>query len=296
MIIYAVDGTYIQLKENLHNDCKRTKNDTSVTCLVTGVYNVSHNFPVGITFENNETSEKKSFSKLFDDFKNKDEKQIYVFDRGYLDFKMLSEINNNKKYFICRIKKNTKQLDNSKDDYIIQNKYFEKLRIIKYIINGNPYYLCTNLFDNFDNETIKAIYHKRWCIEEYFKLLKNITNINKINEKKIENIKKTFICYNIISKLLYLIKNNYENQIAKSKNKTIKKINISNLLSSLYSYDFFINFFYGTLNKKTLDDYFTSIISYAYSRINRTSLRTCKRSNHISYFKSYSINAKKKCK
>jgi hypothetical protein len=43
--IYAVDGTYIQLKEALNKECKRTKNDASVTCLLTGIFNVTYNEP-----------------------------------------------------------------------------------------------------------------------------------------------------------------------------------------------------------------------------------------------------------
>ena len=42
-IIYAVDGTYIQLKEKLHKYCKRAKNNSSVTCLVTGIFNITAN-------------------------------------------------------------------------------------------------------------------------------------------------------------------------------------------------------------------------------------------------------------
>ena len=57
--IYAVDGTYIQLKEALNKDCKRAKNDGSVTCLLTGIYNVTYNEPKLINFENNKTSEKE---------------------------------------------------------------------------------------------------------------------------------------------------------------------------------------------------------------------------------------------
>lgn len=79
------------------------------------------------------------------------------------------------------------------------------MRIIKYVINNNDFLLCTNLFD-FDYETLKLIYHKRWTVEEYFKLIKKQTNINKNNEESINNIEKSFIFYNIISKLTYLIK------------------------------------------------------------------------------------------
>ena len=64
-VILAVDGTYIQLKEKLADECKRIKNTSSVTCLVTGIFNITYNTPEILKFENNETSERKSFINIF---------------------------------------------------------------------------------------------------------------------------------------------------------------------------------------------------------------------------------------
>ena len=50
-------------------------------------------------------------------------------------------------------------------------------------------------------------------------MLKKTTNINNINEIKINNIKKNFFCYSIMNKLLYLINNHYNNQIDNKNNK-----------------------------------------------------------------------------
>jgi len=299
-IIYAVDGTYIQLKESLTTDCKRKKNTGSVTTLSTGIYNVTYDTPTLIKIENNETSEKISFSNIFDEIKQTDTKDIYVFDRGYVDYKLFNKININNKYFICRIKKNTLKIDNSKDDFIITTTFYddskkikyEKLRVVKYIINNSIFYLGTNLFDGFDIKSLKDIYHKRWSIEEYFKMLKNTTNINNINEESIKNIEKSFICYNIISKLTYLIKNNVNQQIENNKNK-IKKINLSNLQNSLYTSDFYCQFINGSFDSEQLKIFFKIVIKYIYMKTNRSYPRICKRSNHLSYYKSYTNYNKK---
>lgn len=292
--IYA-DGTYTQLKEALNKDCKRVKNNNSVTCLSTGIFNVTYNEPTILKFENNETSEKESFKNIFENLKMSNEKQIFVFDRGYVNYFLFNEININNKYFISRVKKNTKYLNISKEDQIIQINDTCKFRYIKYIINDNEYLLCTNLFD-FDIEILKMIYHKRWSIEEYFKLIKKTTNINKNNEALINNIKKSFVFYNIVSKLVYLIKNNFEKQINNSKNKTIKKINLSHLVNTLYNSDFYIKFFYGRHNEKSLNNIFKLAIKFLYFVEEISNLRVCKRSNYLSYYKSYSINNKKLCK
>ena len=201
-----------------------------------------------------------------------DNNDIYVFDRGYLDFSLLETLHKNNKYFICRIRKNTKQLDKTHTDYIIKNNYFDHLRIIVYIINNKYYYLCTNLIENIDSETIKNIYYKRWSVEEYFKMLKKTTNINNINEIKINNIKKNFFCYSIMNKLLYLINNHYNNQIDNKNNKTIKQINLSNLVKCLYENTFYVKFFMGTFTMNELNTLFKTIIVYTYSKINRSFL------------------------
>jgi hypothetical protein len=73
-------------------------------------------------------------------------------------------------------------------------------------------------------------------------MLKKTTNINNINEIKINNIKKNFFCYSIMNKLLYLINNHYNNQIDNKNNKKIKQINLYNLVKCLYE-----NTFYGNI-------------------------------------------------
>ena len=87
-----------------------------------------------------------------------------------------------------------------------------------------------------------------------------------------------------------------EKQIDNSKNKTIKKVNITNLLTSLYNYDFFINFLYGKLNDNSLNIIFKLFIKFIYYTKGNSNKRICKRSNFISYFKPYSINNKSLCK
>ena len=88
-----------------------------------------------------------------------------------MDYKLFLKINEYNKYFICRIKKNTIAIDTNQDDIIfIKNSI--TLRIIKYDINNTLYYLCTNLIDIYNIDTLKQLYHKRWLIEENFKLIK----------------------------------------------------------------------------------------------------------------------------
>lgn len=70
-----------------------------------------------------------------------------------------------------------------------------KIRIVKYRIKYETYYLATNLSnESYLVKKIKNLYHKRWDIEEFFKLTKSKLKLNKF----------TVTNENSIIKLLYL--------------------------------------------------------------------------------------------
>ena len=53
-------------------------------------------------------------------------------------------------------------------------------RMIKYTINNEKYYLCTNIF-NMHIDSFPKLYYKRWTIEEYYKTLKCLMKFENIN-------------------------------------------------------------------------------------------------------------------
>ena len=75
---------------------------------------------------------------------------------------MLESIHTMNNYFICRLRKNLtiyENTDKNLTDYEIKysSKILPKIRIIKYTINENEYYVGTNLFDKdtFTKNTLK---------------------------------------------------------------------------------------------------------------------------------------------
>ena len=72
-------------------------------------------------------------------------------------------------------------------DIVDEDDY--KLRIIKYIINGKPYYVASNILD-YSKQMIQNLYHDRWTIEEYFKYIKQYMKLSKMNDWREEDIKK----------------------------------------------------------------------------------------------------------
>ena len=183
--VYAVDGTNVNMNIKLKNyNYKPNKNNESITSLILGVYNVTKNYPVTLDLVNHK-DERKAFINFINN-ENISKNSIYLFDRGFFSYKCVDKLNEKNLEFIFRIKKDSKFIDNKIDDNIKEIKHDNikyRLRIVKYIINNNNYYLATNLFDKneYSINILKNLYHERWTIEEYFKLVKKNMTLSRFN-------------------------------------------------------------------------------------------------------------------
>lgn len=113
---------------------------------------------------------------------------IYVFDKGYICFKFLEKIRENKAFFVTRTKTNTsyriikrqqKTQSCIKADWIVEfnsyksKDYPEKLRVVRYYDKetNKTYEFMSNNF-SLSAKTIADIYKSRWDIELFFKWIK----------------------------------------------------------------------------------------------------------------------------
>ena len=72
----------------------------------------------------------------------------------------------------------------------------------------SSFYIMTNIL-NYNLETIKKLYHDRWYIEEYFKIIKCYMKDNDLRHKNIDLIQQELILKMIIIILTrYCMKNN----------------------------------------------------------------------------------------
>ena len=106
-----------------------------------------------------------------------------VMDRGYQAHKLFDKWQREGKYFVCRVKEDTKVLvlqekELNPDSYVFfdaivllgtpgVNQTEEEVRLVGYRVDGIDYWITTNRYE-LSAEDIALIYKLRWKIEEFF--------------------------------------------------------------------------------------------------------------------------------
>ena len=99
--IIAVDGTYSTMKASLCKEgYKSNKNGESVTPLITGMFNITCNCPIGLHITKHK-NERKAFMDLIAEYPSY-KHSVFVFDRGYFSEDMFNFMNDNDLFYICR--------------------------------------------------------------------------------------------------------------------------------------------------------------------------------------------------
>ncbi|MBY0224149.1 IS4 family transposase, partial [Sporosarcina aquimarina] len=123
-----------------------------------------------------------------------DKECMYVFDRGYLDYKRFDGMTDEGYFFVSRLRKNAvvRSLEHFElpedsvvlsDEMIVigtsQNRTENVFRLLKVLDSkGNQLNLITNRFD-LPADEIAELYKSRWAIELFFKWMKQHLNIKK---------------------------------------------------------------------------------------------------------------------
>ncbi len=219
--LIAIDGTYNNT--NVYNIKGYLE-----TSLNMGFFDVNNDIPLDLTFNGikNKNNELKVLIEYISTNLDKFNNVILILDRAYCSYNFINFLNKKNINFVCRFRNNCSNFEkitknnrvinftnyfnetvNNKDidNHLINNKKFQSVNIkLK-----DEYNLITNLKrDLYKDEDIKDLYHKRWDVEVFFKIVKynfnfeniRITNTNQINNPyNIHNIKILIIC--ILSKL-----------------------------------------------------------------------------------------------
>lgn len=196
-------------------------------------------------------SEAKKHDHQFLDKLQCDENTIYVFDKGYNDYKAFKHFTNQKTGFVTRIKDNAsyfniESLDIGEHihsgvlrDEIIEievkkDKETSKLKLRKVVfydrVNKREFEFLTNLFD-MRPDLIAALYKIRWQIELLFKQLKQNFPLKYFLGDNENAIKIQIYCVLIVNLLLAVIKKRLKRHWAFSNLVSFCKIHLFNYIN-----------------------------------------------------------------
>ena len=179
-----------------------------------------------------------------------DDNTIYVFDKGYNDYKAFLHFTNNHTGFVTRMKDNAaykiieeNEIDDEIHSGVLEDKLIEvsvkveksatplQLRKIKFYdrVNKREFEFITNLFE-MRADMIAALYKVRWQIELLFKQLKQNFPLKYFLGDNENAIKIQIYCVLIINLLLAVIKRKLKRSWAFSNLVSFCKIHLFNFI------------------------------------------------------------------
>ena len=175
--------------------------------------------------------------------KIKGEKDILIFDRGYISRELISEMEDAGINFIIRVpRKYNIEIDKTnKPDFFVSLKHEGKklnVRVIKVELENETEVLITNLSaEAFRSDEFKELYFKRWPIETKYNMLKNKLKLETLSGKTVVSLYQDFYATIFISNIVSMTKMSGDEIIARDNiDKELKyeyKTNESVLISRL---------------------------------------------------------------
>lgn len=227
--LFGVDGSKFNLPRELITAGYRTPCDQAYypQGLVSGVYDlltgIPHDFDM-VSHHNERTCAKKHLREFF---KKGD---VIVYDRGYFSFELIELHIRLGIHGIFRLQPNTlKEIEafwnsDKLDEVVLLHPSVEfakavrrgdidasltpvKARLIKYVIGGATYVLCTTLIDleKYPKDIFPEVYHSRWGFEEMLKVSKIITGVQDFHAKTELGIRQELFAHFLLITLQKII-------------------------------------------------------------------------------------------
>ena len=234
---------------------------TTVAMNTTMIYDCLNKFSIEFDLDKYEVSEKELIKRNMKNIRKldylKDEKKIFLFDRGFPSIEFFIDLLENNEKFLFRIKKiaykTEKMTMNSSDEFIdilitkarmnhikdlkLKEKLLKmekiNLRVTKITLpNGEEEHLISNLDkETFTYNDLKDLYNLRWGIEVSFDTLKNLLQIEKVSGYSEIAVKQDYfsqiLAYNIATDIENTAQKKLEEKqkLNNEMNKINKKIN-----------------------------------------------------------------------
>jgi hypothetical protein len=187
-----------------------------------GFFDVTNDIPIELIFKGEESknNEIKALENYILNNKNKLNNTIFVLDRAYCSYKFIEFCFKNKIKYVIRFRNNCNNIPKNNriikfnhyinetvkndniDKHLINNKKFESVTLK----TKNEYTLITNInLNDYNDEQIKEIYHRRWNIEVFFKILKFNFKFSDLKITNVEQNNEIYSIHNIKILIIYLL-------------------------------------------------------------------------------------------
>lgn len=272
-ITFAIDGSTIILPKELGNHGCKIINDSYCHGYVHSLYDIDKEMPINLLF----TVKKNERSALQNQFKYLNSGDLVIADRGYGSWKLFKGLSDIGVNYLIRIPTtfrslmeeleefgdideidNINDLETEKDIIIdiVNNNFIGKMRLIKYELNNNIYYIATSMLDE-PIAKIKMLYHRRWGVETNFRVLKHTLSMINIKSETIDSVKKDICIHNFILLLSSYMRNMVSGQVRKK-----YKIDMN------VSIDKSINFIYQILYKSVTKKHLSKLLNIIHDLLN----------------------------
>lgn len=221
--IFAVDGSKVTLPKNLENENYKVNNQGAhyPKGLLSCIYNLKNYIIHDFSLKDSLCERTPALEHL----RCLREEDVVIYDRGYFSYHILYEHYQNKIHPIFRLQQGLRNqeiddfIDNDqKDDEIITyvpadtlNYKLKKkgidinlipieIRLIKYFINNEIYIIATTLLDQdkYKTHLFKELYHKRWDIEELYKISKVVLDLENFHSKTQRGVKQEIYAHFVL--------------------------------------------------------------------------------------------------
>ena len=257
--VLAVDGSKVRLPDTkeirkefgtekfAHKSNKgKTKN---AFARVSVLYDVKNKISIDSKIENIEKTSEKSLA--IEHLKHIQEKDLIIFDRGYVSYELMSKIVENKGDFVIRLRSNTFKdsqilFKNAKvndltttikaNNVLMRKKRKNslnisdeiKIRFVKVVLNnGEIEVLATSLLnkDKFPRKEFKKIYWKRWGVETFYSVLKSRLGLENFTGLSPECVRQDFFSSVFLTGLESVLTEDTDKELKKKKTNHQQKVN-----------------------------------------------------------------------
>jgi len=253
--IFAIDGSKVSLKKRLEQENYKKFNQSAY--YPSGLLSCLYNVDTHLIYDFNFTKSFSERDRALEHIERLEKHDVVIFDRGYFSYLLLRKLTDKEAHGLFRMQKNLRNKELSKflnsnkmDDVIdyIPSKAVQyelkkighhidfspiKLRVLKQEIEGVVYIFATTLIGSeYEADIFGNLYHKRWDIEELYKVSKVLFNIEELHSKMERGVKQEiyaqFVLINIAR--FFEMRVNHDNKC------TYTKLNFKGCISGLSRY------------------------------------------------------------